>query len=149
MSICSLDQLRQLGVDSYATSSALAADRQAAIDATEANVGTLLASQYPRPWSAPYPLDLIQCIAVLASWSILISKGYNPLPGQDDNLLATVKYWRDWLAQAAIGESDVEIIASSSVVEDAGASGPSVITASQRGYSERGLGRRPGPFSGN
>jgi len=138
MSRATIEQLRQLGLDSYAVNQMAIADRQAALDAASARVDSALATQFLLPILTPYPLDIIQCECVIASWTLLIARGYNPPVGNgDDNLAKMYQYWADYLDRVSKGEIVPNVNAES--VAAPGASGPTVITATTRGYSERGV----------
>ncbi len=157
MSFSTLNQLRQLGLDSNATNQILAADQQVALDAAQAYIITRIGTQFPPPILTPYPMDLIECECVVASWTLLMVRGYNPAQGNGDvNIKMRYEWWAGkggWLDQVSSGEIVPQIIASATPPETGGASGPSVITATTRGYSERGISPgfwpRPqvGPFS--
>ncbi len=158
MAGATLEQLRVLGIDSFAVQSTIDPDKRAALDATLAMMQGIMSPAYPPPWTEPLPLDVIKCQCVLASWDILLSKGYNPEPGKDDHIVAMVQWWRDWLEKIAESEISTPITGPNIPTPGAdsgGAGGPSVITATQRGYSERGIdpGNPPrvykNPFSGN
>jgi phage gp36-like protein len=150
MSMSSLEQLELYGVDSYALRAITPAKKQAALDSACVKIQNRLGTQFPLPWQGPYPLDLVECECVLASVALLSKNGYNPTPGQDKNLDDTRAYWEAWLQQASIGEVPMLTLIYNKVpAAEAPASGPSVISESQRGYSTRGTGHRPGPFSGD
>lgn len=149
-----LAQLAQLGLDSNALALVPTAKLQAALDSASARIDSALATQFEFPLSPPYPLDIIECECVLASWTALMVQGYNPQGGEgNDNLEKRYLFWENYLTKVSKGELIPQIVDAASA--DAGATGPTVITASQRGYSERGLvgtsHERPnvGPFSGD
>lgn len=156
MSRATIEQLRQLGLDSYAIDKVDAGDKQVALDAAADRIDAALRCQFGDAIIiAPYPLDIIQCECVLASWTLLMAQGYNPAaPSTDTNINARYAEWKDYLDKVSKGELVPRVTLSASV-GDSGASGPSVITASSRGYSERGGVPQPavyppaGPFSSN
>lgn len=139
MSRANLNQLRQLGLDSNAINGVSNADKQAALDAASDTITGILATQFPPPILTPYPMDLIKCECIYASWELLMTQGYNPASGKDDNITQRYKWWVKWLEDVSIGEIVPAIISASAAAIDAGASGPAVITSTQRGYSERGI----------
>lgn len=142
MSRATIAQLAQLGLDSYATNQMDEADLQAALDAASDYITGVIAPQFPPPILAPYPMDLIQCECIMASWNALLTRGYNPASGQDTNIKWRYDQWlgeNGWLQMVARGEIIPNIISAAAQAENAGASGPSVITSTQRGYSERGV----------
>jgi len=81
-----------------------------------------------------------------------MANGYNPpASGTDTNIMARYKEWKDYLEQVSKGELIPKIVTDAGDDADApGATGPTVITATTRGYSERGVfpGSRPRPQSG-
>ncbi len=131
---------------------------QAALDAASARLDAALASQVDVALIiAPYPMDIIECECVLGTWTMLLVAGYNPpQTGTDDNLKARYLEWADYLDKVSKGELHPQVtLSSEGSTPDAGVTGPSVITATQRGYSERGIDRQSppiintDPFSGN
>lgn len=147
-------QLRQLGLDSFALDQMSTADKQAALDSASARLDSALATQFTLPIVAPYPLDIIECECVLASWTLLMVRGYNAPTGVDENIKERYLMWEAYLDKVSKGEL-VPSVVDSGTGGDYGSTGPSVITATQRGYSERGVSisnpPRPltGPFSGD
>ncbi len=147
MSRATLAQLRQLGLDSYALAQMQDEDLQPCLDAASDRIDGIIATQYPPPILTPYPLDLIECECVLASWTALNVRGYRPASKGDDSIKSRYMQWDSdvegslgWLQKVAKGEVLPKIVASGSEDSDSGgASGPAVITSTQRGYSERGI----------
>ncbi len=139
MSRATIEQLRQLGLDAYAINKVSDDDKQMALDAAQARVDAALGTQFvAADIIEPYPLDIIQCECVLASWTLLMAQGYNPAaPSTDTNLNARYAEWKEYLDKVSKGEL-VPRVTLSPDEGNAGATGPSVITARQRGYSERG-----------
>jgi phage gp36-like protein len=154
MSRATLTQLKQLGLDSYAINQVSDVDKQEALDSASARIDSAVATQKDGTIIQPYPLDIIECECVLASWTLLMANGYNPpASGTDTNIMLRYKEWKDYLVSVSKGELIPKIVTDSSDDGDApGATGPTVITATTRGYSDRGIGGtfpRPqaGPFS--
>jgi phage gp36-like protein len=147
MSRATITQLRQLGLDSYAIDKVPDADKQVALDAAMARVNAALRCQIgDAVVVAPFPMDIVQCECVLASWTLLMAQGYNPAKeATDKNVDRRYEEWAEYLDKVAKGELVPAVMLASSS-SDAGATGPSVITSSQRGYSERGS-NCVGPFS--
>lgn len=138
MSRATLTQLRQLGLDAYAIDKVADDDKQIALDAAAARIDSAVANQYDGDIIPPYPLDIIQCECVLASWTLLTAQGYNPpSPGTDTNIEKNLSKWEAYLVSVSKGEIIPKLVLS---VDDGdpGATGPAVITATQRGYSVRG-----------
>jgi hypothetical protein len=141
MSRATLTQLVQLGLDSYALSQMLPADLQVALDAAADKIDGIIGTQYPPPILAPFPMDLIECECVEASWTALNVRGYRPASTGDDSIKRRHDEWMSeegWIGKVSRGEYVPKII-SAGASSDAGASGPEVITATTRGYSERGV----------
>lgn len=149
-----LAQLKQLGLDSYALSQMTDADLTAALNAAKARVDAALSMQYTLPILDPYPFDLIECECVLASWTALMVRGYNPATGIDTNIKERYEEWRSYLDKVSKGELQ-PVITDSSTEGDPGPTGVAVYTATQRGYSERGISPctfpvpQTDPFSGD
>lgn len=131
-------QLRQLGLDAYSLDQMATADKQVGLDAASARIDSALATQFTLPILEPYPLDIIECECVLASWTLLMVRGYNAPTGVDENIRKRYEYWEAYLDKVSKGEL-VPNVVDSGTGTAAGATGPSVITATQRGYSERGV----------
>ncbi len=163
MSRATVVQLKQLGLDSYALAQIPSADLQIALDAAADWIDGVIAPQFPPPILAPFPMDLIECECIRASWTALTVKGYRPTAqsGMVDQVKARYDEWigpvggDGWVWRVARGETVPKIHSAAADETDAGASGPSVITETQRGFSERGIDRfstpRPNtdPFSGD
>lgn len=139
MSRATIAQLKVLGIDSYAINQVADANKQAALDSASARIDSALATQFTLPIVAPYPMDIIECECVLASWTLLMAQSYNAAPGVDDNFRKRYDYWEDYLLRVSKGELVPQVIDSSGDQDTTGATGPTVITATQRGYSERGI----------
>lgn len=142
MSRATIAQLRQLGLDSYALEQMVDADLQVCLDAAADKIDGIIGTQFPPPILAPYPMDLIECECVEASWTALNVRGYRPASNGDDSIKRRYDEWMSvesgWIGKVNRGEYVPKII-SADASSDSGASGPSVITATQRGYSERGI----------
>jgi phage gp36-like protein len=146
MSRATLAQLKSLGLDSYAISQMDDSDLQLALDAAADRIDGILAPQFPPPILTPYPLDLIECECVLASWTALNVRGYRPASKGDDSIQRRYRAWDNdsdtdpgWLQKVAKGEVVPKIVASGAEGTESAASGPMVITSTSRGYSERGV----------
>ena len=139
MSRATLDQLRQLGLDAYGIDKVADADKQMALDAAMARIDAALNTQFPdNAIIPPYPLDIVQCECIFASWTLLTAAGYNPAnPGTDVNILAQYNEWKDYLNKVSKGKLVPNVVLSADPGPP-GVTGPSVITSTQRGYSERG-----------
>jgi phage gp36-like protein len=137
------------------------ADLQAALDSASDRIDGIIGTQFPPPILTPYPMDLIECECVCASWTALMVRGYRPAVTGVDEIERRYKQWDNndpaslgWMQRVANGEYVPKIV-SAAANSDTGASGPSVITAIQRGFSERGIDRNSpptsntDPFSGN
>lgn len=154
MSRATLSQLVQLGLDSFAIDRIPDAQRQLALDSASARISAALATQFDvASIIPPYPLDIIECECVLASWTLLMSAGYNPATkGNDDNVALRYKQWQSYLDQVSRGELVPQVILSGTG-EVPGVSGASIYTATSRGFSERGMvpnsfpSLQTGPFS--
>lgn len=157
MSRATIAQLQLLGLDSNAINPLSTAQKQAALDSASARIDSAVANQYEGNIIEPYPLDIIECECVLASWTLLMVNGYNPqTQGTDSNIVVRFKQWDDYLDKVAKGELTPKIVTDAGDDSQGfGATGPSVITETQRGYSERGISPfappapQVGPFSGD
>ncbi len=140
MSRATLAQLKLLGIDSYALNQQPDASLQAALDAASARIDSALGTQFTLPIVAPYPMDIIECECVIASWTALMVLGYNPGTGNTDtNIKERYLQWMEYLNKVSKGELVPNVVDSgTSGSASYGASGPTVITATSRGYSERG-----------
>lgn len=150
MSRATLTQLTQLGLDSYAINQLSDVAKQEALDSASARIDSAVATQRDGNIIPPYPLDLIECECVLASWTLLMANGYNPpASGTDTNISLRYKEWKDYLDQVSKGELVPKIVTDGASDAGPGPSGPTVITATTRGYSDRGVyGSFPRPQAG-
>lgn len=152
MARATVAQLNSLGLSSYALSQLTNAQKTEALSTAEARIDTALASQFDPSSITSWPMDLIECQCVLASWTLLMTLGYNPATGIDENIKTRYLYWENYLTSVAKGELTPQVVGGGS---DTLISGANVITATQRGYSERGIDRasppcpNTDPFSGD
>lgn len=124
---------------------------QALLNAGSDWLDSKLTRQYDLPLIAPYPQDIVYFEVIWAAYHSLLKVGFNPLASPADAAIAAeYAVQMDWALNIAKGE--VGPVVTDSSTED-GVTGPEVITATTRGYSERGVGPgsfpcpRTGPFS--
>ena len=111
--------------------------KQGALNVASDYLDGRIGTQYQLPLVAPYPQDIIDFEVIFASYRLLLNVGFNPMPGNADEAVQE-EYKRKlaWAEMVASGE--VPIVGLSPVGGDV-VSGPDVITATTRGYSERGI----------
>ena len=132
-----LEDLQVLGPVYGRISKVLTSTKQAALNVGSDYLVGRLGSQYQLPLQPPYPQDVIDFEVIFASYRMLLSTGFNPMGGNADEAVQK-EYERKlaWADQVARGE--IPIIGLSPFGGDV-VSGPDVITATTRGYSERGI----------
>lgn len=129
---------------------ASAAKQQQALNSASDYLDGKLDAQYDLPLSAPYPQDVIEFECVYAGTRLLMNLGLDPESAADKAIIADYERKLKWADDVAKGE--VPVVGLSALGGEV-VSGPDVITATSRGYSERGLtnGSTPhphvGPFS--
>lgn len=113
------------------------ARQQAALNAASDWLDGQLRNQYTLPLVAPYPQDVIDFEVVRASFRMILNVGFDPLSPADKAIADEYLRQMDWAR--AVGSGTQGINGLDSTVGPDGPDGPHVITATSRGYSERGL----------
>lgn len=112
--------LTRLGLPAGALTNVPSPSQQAALDAASAKVDTYLRSRHELPLVQPYPEEIIEAECVLAGWTILTTKGHNPI-GFDETFQTRYNMTIRWLEQLASGAVHLAETADSSPNENEGA----------------------------
>lgn len=121
---------------------------QALLNAGSDVLDGYLSSQYDLPLIGTIPGDIIYFEVIWAAYHSLLKVGFNPLASPADAAIqAEYDRMMAWADRVSKGEVGPEV--EDSAAAD-GVTGPEVITATTRGYSERGLSGNsfPVPSSG-
>lgn len=128
-----------------------------ALDAASAKVDSYLRAQFTLPLTQ-FGKDIVEATSIIAAYSILSGRGYNPAAGSDPNLrqryvdiVGEPPHRLGWLDLVAKGAVTPDATGSSSgSTEGTPDYAPMPVSSSQRGWSNRGTGRNPnGPFQGD
>ena len=139
-----ITDLGNLGVAVQRIANVASTKKQAALNAASDFLDGYISDQCELPLIAPYPQDVIDFECAIAAYRLLCNVGFNPMAPADKALKDERDDWIKWAERVSSGEVNPRWTDSSSGVDP---SGVDVITATTRGYSERGLACPPGPFS--
>jgi len=70
--------LEDFGLPKQALSGLSARVLQRHLDAASGRVDSYLRGQYTLPLASPYPMEIVECTVILASYSLLLFRGFNP-----------------------------------------------------------------------
>ena len=94
--------LTRLGLPSEALSAVPSATQEDSLDAMSAIADGYLASRYALPLSA-WGDDLRAQVSRLAAYDLMVTRGYDPAVGADENLLLRHDHAMRWLRDVASG----------------------------------------------
>ena len=148
--------LGNVGLTSAALATMTTGQQTAALAGASALVDSYLESRYTLPLTA-WGSDLARCVAILAAYDLLSTRGYNPNAGADMNWRQRYVDQMAWLDEVSKGTSSPSQVADSSVngshaststgadgsISTTTAGGFSVVTSPVRGWTNRGA-TKPG-----
>lgn len=141
---CTVDDLESLGMGGRAFRDRPLPDKEQAIKVASSTIDSYLRNQYTLPLQA-HGEDIRQCCAVLACYTLLRVKGFDPSSDGNEVIVEERDRQVRWLENIAKGNTAPSVTDSSSEQRAFG-TGPRVTTSSQRGYISRSGGGR-GAFS--
>jgi phage gp36-like protein len=139
---------RRLGLGARAFSDEDLGALNSNLDAASGEADGYFANQYTLPLTA-WGQDVRAAVCKIAVYEFLSVRGLSPEPGSPDgNIKDRAKDARAWLKMVGDGTITPTGI-SDSTPNTPGTTGvqPEVYSSSQRGWSSRGTGRDPGPFT--
>ncbi len=94
--------------------------------------------------------DIKRCCIHIATYYVMVGRGYNPEVGGDPGIRERYKDALDWLKMVSAGKAVPDVTDSSpAAAEGRPGSRPVVISSSQRGFSARGNPNGRWPFQGD
>lgn len=136
---CTVDDLETLGMGGRAFRDRSAPEKLQAIRTASSLIDSYLRNQYTLPLQA-HGEDIRQCCAVLACYTLLRVRGFDPSSDGNDIIMEERDRQVRWLENIAKGSSAPQVTDGSTEPRSFG-TGPRVITSSTRGYGNR-LGTR-------
>lgn len=132
---CTVDQLESLGMGGRAFSARPLPEKEQAIRTASSLIDSYLRNQYTLPLLS-HGEDLRQCCAVLACYTLLRVKGFDPAGDGNEIIMEERDRQVRWLENIAKGNTAPSVTDSASPAKEFGA-GPRVITSTGRGYGNR------------
>ncbi len=122
----------------------------ASLQAASSLADVYLASQFTLPLQTDpqgWDMQLTRVVCDIAAFNLYRQFGMNPSAPDFGAVKSLYDNAMDWLKQVAVKSLSPQYVDSGGSPGDVEEGGPFVITATQRGYSERGITNNPGPFS--
>jgi phage gp36-like protein len=105
-------------------------DVQDHLDAASAKVDSHIRGRYLLPLVAPYPPEIVEAECVLAAYSLLSIRGFDPEAGANQNVVQRYKDTMKWLG--ALSEGKVSLAIEADSTSDTYEGGPKVRSRSSR-----------------
>jgi phage gp36-like protein len=118
----------------------------AALQAASSRADTYLASQFTLPLTS-WDMQLTRVVCDMAAYDLARQYGLNPSAPDFKAIESLSAGSMGWLQQVRTQEITPQYEDSGGSPGNVEEGGPFVVTATTRGYSERGLTSTPGPFS--
>ena len=150
------NDLQNYGLVGTVTSTITLPTKQAALSACSAVIDSYLASRYQLPL-VQWDQDLVRACCVLASYDLLVTRGFGQQPGVDQNIRARAQDTLLWLEQVSKGTQEPASLIDSSTPSADGGDGAvnttspdfQIVTSAVRGWTNRGNPGGWGSDSGN
>jgi phage gp36-like protein len=126
-----LSDLGSLGLPGQLLAGLPAVQQQQALDSASAKVDSYLGAHFTLPLTA-YGQDIIEAEVNLASYQLLVARGFNPEAGPDKAIKERYDETVKWLQGIAEGDLVPNVADSSS---GGAVGGPFVATSAQRGWN--------------
>lgn len=129
-------ELTRLGLASSALTNVPTATQEEALDAQAAIMDSYLGQRFTLPLVS-WREDITRCNAVLASWDLMVTRGFEPNAGNDESLRLRYedcqRQMRDWGAGRATPPGVVD----STPSDDSEQDGTFVVTNARRNWRRR------------
>lgn len=122
----------------------------AALQAASSRADSYLASAFVLPLQVTpqgWDMQLTRCVCDMAAFDLARQYGLNPNAPDFAAIRSLYDGAVSWLEQVRDKKLTPQYVDSEGTPDNVEEGGPFVITATQRGYSERGITNNPGPFS--
>lgn len=126
--------LTRLGLPSTALSGVAAEAQEDALDAASSLADGYLSSRFGLPLSA-WGDDLRGCVSRLAAYDLMVTRGYSPEAGRDDQLRLRHEDAMRWLRDVASGIVAIQGVTDATPTDTTDNSGSRMITNTPRRWS--------------
>lgn len=125
--------LTRLGLPSTALANVSPTTQEDSLDAMSAIADGYLSSRYELPLSV-WGDDLRACVCRLAAYDLMVTRGYNPTAGADENLLLRHDHAMRWLRDVASGAVSPAGIVDATPADTTDNETTFAVTSSSRGW---------------
>lgn len=126
--------LTRLGLPSAALSGVATETQEDALDAASSLADGYLSSRFGLPLSA-WGDDLRGCVCKLAAYDLMVTRGYSPQTGPDENLRLRHEDAMRWLRDVASGIVAIQGVTDATPTDTTDNSGSRMITNTPRRWS--------------
>lgn len=131
---CDRDDLPKYGIGAVAIAPIPDDVKDAAIEGVSSSIDSYLRDRYQLPLTA-WGIDIRRCAAILATYDLMVVRGYNPAAGADQNILTRYEGQIRWLERIARQEVQPDVTPTQD--QAPGFDDPRVMTNAPRGWSRK------------